>query len=291
MALTESHLSGRLTPILDEVARQMSRHGVKTGDPSAAPAEMRIVLEENVKRIIQAYWTPFQAEIPGQSVGLHLEIDKPKLHWVEAYISPTKWSWIFSFHERSDGDVQLAYYQQHEHTDQAVQAFFDIAGWYALTPTDITWPQVVATTGDGITWTEGQAAQAAAGDELDKAVQEAIKKSTILWIRWRDASGESRTMPVWFVTDQNKIYVLSGEREQTIPGAVDLRDVDVIMRWKGKNAQVADLPASVRIVPQGPEWDTLAEKIADKRLNIPGVPEDTARRWRDECHILELTIR
>ncbi|MGI8406990.1 MAG: hypothetical protein ACR2L3_00555 [Actinomycetota bacterium] len=291
MALTESDLQGRLAPILDEVARQMSLHGVKTGAPSSAPGEMRVVLEENVKRVVQVYWTPFQAEIPGRSVGLHLEIDKPKLHWVEAYISPSKWSWIFSFHERADGDVQLAYYQQHEHPKEAVTAFFDIAAWYALTPTDLTWPQMVATTGEGITWTEGQAAQAAAGEELDKAVQEAIKKSTILWLRWDDAAGTSRTMPVWFVTDQGKIYVLSGEREQTIPGARDLRNVDVIMRWKGKNAQVADLAATVRVVPPGPEWDTLAEKIADKRLNIPGVPEDTARRWRDECDILELTIR
>jgi hypothetical protein len=65
----------------------------------------------------------------------------------------------------------------------------------------------------------------------------------------------------------------------------------VILRWKGKNAQVAEIPADVRIVPQGPEWDTLAEKIAEKRLNIPGLPEETARRWRDECEILELTLR
>lgn len=291
MALTESELQGRLTPILDEVARQMSRNGIKTGDPSSAPGELRIVREENVRRVVQVYWTAFQAEIPGQSVGLHLEIDKPKLHWVEAYISPTKWSWIFSFHERADGDVQLAYYQQHEDAKEAVRAFFDIAAWYALTPTDLTWPQMVATTGEGITWTEGQAAQAAAGEELDKAVQEAIKKSTILWMRWDDAAGVSRTMPVWFVTDQGKIYVLSGEREQTIPGARDLRNVDVIMRWKGKNAQVADLAAEVRVVPPGPEWNAIAEKIADKRLNIPGLPEDTARRWRDECDILELTVR
>ncbi|MCA1708029.1 MAG: hypothetical protein LC808_34050, partial [Actinobacteria bacterium] len=99
------------------------------------------------------------------------------------------------------------------------------------------------------------------------------------------------TMPVWFVMDQNKIYVISGERQQTIPDARSLKTCDVILRWKGKNAQVAEIPADVRVVPQGAEWDTLAEKIAEKRLNIPGVPEDTAKRWRDECDILELTLR
>jgi hypothetical protein len=47
----------------------------------------------------------------------------------------------------------------------------------------------------------------------------------------------------------------------------------------------------VRILEPGPEWDEIAERIAEKRLNIPGLPEDTARRWRDECVILEVTLR
>jgi hypothetical protein len=47
----------------------------------------------------------------------------------------------------------------------------------------------------------------------------------------------------------------------------------------------------VRVLEPGPEWDEVAEKVAEKRLNIPGLPEDTARRWRDECTLLELTLR
>jgi hypothetical protein len=128
--------------------------------------------------------------------------------------------------------------------------------------------------------------------EMDKAIQESLKKSTIIWLRWKDPdTGEERTAPVWFVYYQDKIYVLSGERQQTIPKADRLRAADVILRWKGKNAQVAELPADVRVVPQSDEWDELAERIAEKRLNIPGVPGDTARRWRDECVILEISIR
>jgi hypothetical protein len=65
----------------------------------------------------------------------------------------------------------------------------------------------------------------------------------------------------------------------------------VIFRWKMKNAQVAEIPADVRVLEHGSEWDEAAEKIAEKRLNIPGLPEDTARRWRDECVILELTLQ
>ena len=47
----------------------------------------------------------------------------------------------------------------------------------------------------------------------------------------------------------------------------------------------------VRVLEHGPNWDDVAEKIAEKRLNIPGLPEDTAKRWRDECVILELVLQ
>jgi hypothetical protein len=100
-------------------------------------------------------------------------------------------------------------------------------------------------------------------------------------------------MPVWFVYDQKtqKIYVLSGERQQDLPGAAHMRECDVILRWKGKNAAVAELRAGVRVLTgTDPEWNEIADKVAEKRLNIPGLPEETAKRWRDECVILELTL-
>lgn len=283
----------RLTPILEQVATEMRRRQVEIGDTSKAPATLRIEREENVKRVVQVYWTPFQAEVMGESVGLHLEIDQPKVHWVEGYISPTQQSWIFAFHERGDGDYQLAYYQQHGNPNDAVRAFFEIAEWYALVPTDIAWKDTAAKVDPEAGWTGELETQASAGAELDKAVSEALKKSTIVWMKWNE-NGTSRTMPVWFVMDAktapNKLFVLSGERQQTVPHPDKLRDIEVIVRWKGNNAQVADLPAELRIVPQGEEWDALAEKLAEKRLNIPGLPEDTARRWRDQCQILELTL-
>jgi hypothetical protein len=113
-----------------------------------------------------------------------------------------------------------------------------------------------------------------------------------MWLRW-NVGGERRTMPVWYLNDPkaDKIYVLSGERQQTIEGAETLREVDVILRWKGKNSAVAELPAQVRVIRgDDPDWDEIADRIAEKRLNIPGLPEDTARRWRDNCVILELSL-
>lgn len=286
---TRTKAEADLRRLKDEIAKAVGRRGVKVGANGGAKAAMRVELEENVRRVVQVYWTPFQAEIPGESIGLHLEIAQPKVHWVEAYISPTARNWIFCFHERSDGDIQLAYYLDHADPDQAIESFFDLATWYALVPTNLTWEDVVCEVSERIPWSQTNEIDAAAA--ASPAVQESLKKSTIIWLRWKAEDGELRTMPVWFVMDQGKIYVISGERQQTIPGAERLRSADVILRWKGKNAQVAEIPADVRIVPPGPEWDTLAEKIAEKRLNIPGVPEDTARRWRDECQILELTLR
>ena len=292
MAVTEPvWVDERLGKIVEEVAHEVARHGLSPGDPGSSKGFLRIELEDGVRRVVQVYWTGFEASVPGQSVGLHLEVAEPRVHWAEAYLSPDARSWVFCFHERADGEVQLAHYQQHETPAAAARAFFDLASWYVLTATDLTWDDVVYEVSPHLDWKESRLNLA--GTSASPAVQEALKKSTIVWLRWRDDDGDERTMPVWFLYDQKvgRIYVLSGERQQTIPGAERLREVDVIFRWKGKNARVAELPAGVRVIPQGDEWDQVAERIAEKRLNIPGLPEETARRWRDECEILELTLR
>lgn len=294
MAIVERDIQARLAPVFTLVAKELQRRGITSAEQAApeARAVLRIERKENVRRVVQVYWTPFQAEVPGASVGLHLEIPKPKRHWVEGYIAPKGVSWVFAFAERPDGDYQLAYHHQLDTPEDAVESFFDIAAWYGLAATDLTWEDAVALVAPDAGWTDVHSVQASSGEEMDKAIQESLKKSTILWMRWTDPEGVARTMPVWFLLQGDKIYVLSGERQQTIPGAERLRSVDVILRWKGKNSQIADLPADVRVIgPDDPDWDAVAEKIAEKRLNIPGAPEETARRWRDECVILELSLR
>lgn len=292
MALSQTTTEQRLAPILEAVAAELGRRGITIGDPSSSNARLHVRREESVCRVIKVYWTPFQADIPGVSIGLHLEIDKPTKHWVEAYISPESVSWIFCFHERPvDGEYQLAYYQQTADPVKAVKDFFDLASWYTLTPTDVTWRDVMCAIDSETGWSEAHNLDAA-GAELDKSIQESLKKSTIVWLRWRDSEDQERTMPVWFVFQDGKLYVISGERQQTVPDAERLRRAEIIIRWKGHgNARVAELPVDVRIIRPGPEWDPIAEKLAEKRLNTPGAPEDTARRWRDDCVILELTPR
>jgi hypothetical protein len=291
MAITEPAVSSRLSPIVDEVARALGRHGVKEGRVAGSSAALRITLEENVRRVVQVYWTPFEASVPGQSIGLHLEVAEPRVHWAEAYLSPEFRNWVFCFHERpTDGEIQLAYHADYATPSEAIEGFFNLSSWYILTATDHTWEDVTYELGPGIDWSEERRRVSAASTSA--AVQESLKKSTILWMRWRD-DGREHTMPVWFLYDNKAeaIYVLSGEREQTLPGAERIKECDVILRWKGKNARVAEIPARVRVIPPGEEWDAIAERVAEKRLNIPGLPEDTAKRWRDECHLLELKLR
>lgn len=279
-----------LQDVVDEVARVIGRQGVKEAAAGSTKGTLRIERESGVKRVIRAYWTGFEVNVPGECIGLHLEVAEPTVHWTECYLSPDYRNWVLCFHERDDGEVQLGYYRDYATPAEAIQGFVSLSSWYTLTASDLTWSDVGYAAGEGIEWNPHL--QTIAGGATTTAIQESLKKSTIMWLRWGTDAGD-RTMPVWYLYDAKtgKIHVLSGERQQTIPGAERLREVDVILRWKGKNSQVAEIPADVRVLEPGPEWDEVAEKIAEKRLNIPGLPEDTAKRWRDECTILELTLR
>lgn len=287
MALRETALDARLATVVDQVARVVGGLGVKEGSSSAV---LRVTQEIGVKRVIQAYWTPFEVNVPGQSIGVHLEVAEPKVRWAECYLSNEFRNWVLCFHEREDGEVQLAYYADYATPGAALDGFVELSEWYVLTPSDIGWADVALQADENLGWSDHL--KAVAGPATSSAVQESLKKSTIFWLRY-DNAGTEVTMPVWFLYDNKtaKTYVLSGERQQMLPGAAKMREATVILRWKMKNSQVAEIGADVRVLEPGPEWDEVAEKIAEKRLNIPGLPEDTAKRWRDECHILSLKLR
>lgn len=288
MALRQESADPRLQPIVDQVARAIGAQGLSEG--TDRPAVLRVVPELGVKRVIRAYWTGFEVNVPGPSIGLHLEVAEPRVRWAECYLSNEYRNWVLCFHEREDGDIQLSYYADYATPKEAIDGFFELSTWYVLTASDLTWPDVGLQVEEGLGWTPHL--KTIASGSTGAAMQESLKKSTIMWLRWKHA-GTERTMPVWFLYDAKtqKIHVLSGERQQTIPGAETMREATVILRWKMKNSQVAEIPSDVRVLEPGPEWDEVAEKIAEKRLNIPGLPEETAKRWRDECVILELTLR
>ncbi len=230
MAVAQRPLHDRLVPIVDAAARAVGRHGVKEGDVTKAKGALRITVERDVKRIVQVYWTPFEANVPGRSIGLHLEVAQPRVHWAECYLTPEFSNWVFCFSERPDGDIQLTYHRDYPTPQEAIEGFFALSAWYVLTATDLTWDDVVYEVADEVGWTDHH--RGLSGAAVGKAVQESLKKSTILWLRWNTAAGE-RTMPVWYLYDNkaDKIYILSGERQQFIPDAENIRECEVIFRW------------------------------------------------------------
>jgi hypothetical protein len=288
MSIAEERVTSPLEPILDEVARALGRYGVAPGEGSRG--SLRIETLRDVKRVLQVYWTPFQVQIEGECLGLFLEVPTPRRYWAEAYLSPNQRNWVLCFYDREETGVQLSYYRDYATPREAVDGFFKLSAWYVLTATDATWSDIGYEIDPALQWSEARTVMA--GTSASTAAQESLKKSTIMWLRWT-REGVERTMPVWYLLDNKTglIHVVSGERNQLIPGAEQIRECTVILRKKGKDVQVAELPASVRVVPPGAEWDEIAEKLAEKRLNIPGLPEDTAKRWRDEATILEIRLR
>lgn len=142
MSVAENRIHRRLDPLLEEVARGIGRFGIKEGDPGG-PAVLRVELEEGVRRIVQVYWTPFQIQIERQCIGLHLEVAEPRVHWAECYISPDQRNWVLCFHERPDGEIQLAYHRDYPTPEEAIDGFFKLSAWYVLTATNKNWSDVV----------------------------------------------------------------------------------------------------------------------------------------------------
>jgi hypothetical protein len=131
--------------------------------------------------------------------------------------------------------------------------------------------------------------ETAASFPVDAAVEEGLKKSDIIWLV---TSTQRPPIPCWFVYKDGKAFVLSGEPQQVIPGARDLREVHVITRWKGRDARMAEFDASVRVITgDQPEFEQIASLLMAKRQSMRGTHDEILDRWRRDCVILELTPR
>lgn len=130
----------------------------------------------------------------------------------------------------------------------------------------------------------------------EETFKKAVGKGEIIWITvdspatGRRGKATSHTQPVWFITQGGKIYVLTGPGEQDVDGLVSAARVEVTARSKDLRSRVSRVPASVRVLPKDDDWDKFAHSATPKRLNLPDKTfEDTVRRWRETCEIVELT--
>ncbi|HVM12501.1 MAG TPA: hypothetical protein VM638_08510 [Actinomycetota bacterium] len=133
---------------------------------------------------------------------------------------------------------------------------------------------------------------AAAPQKLPKDVEDALKKSDVIWV---GAEGNgSHPVPTWFVYRQGRIYVLHGSRdrgEQEIPGLPEAEEVTVVTRRKGRETRADRFPASVRLIPpQSPEFDQVGAFLADRRRDRHIPPGQAIAAWRQAgLLIAELT--
>jgi hypothetical protein len=130
----------------------------------------------------------------------------------------------------------------------------------------------------------------AAAQKLPKETEEGLRKSDVIWVGTRVA-GDKRMAPVWFAFKDGKIYLLSCQdpeaNEQTVPGVPDANELVVVTRRKLRDTALQEFTAAQRLL-EGPEWETAAKMLVDRRRSRVGPPDESLSRWRGKCDIVEL---
>lgn len=132
-----------------------------------------------------------------------------------------------------------------------------------------------------------------APQQLPKDVEDPFRKTDVIWVGV-EQNGKDRAIPIWFVYQQGRIYVLHANDEsageQVIPGLPDASELVVVTRHKYRDTRANRFHAAVRLIePQDPEFEKLAASLADRRRDRHGPPEEAIKRWRSSCVIVELT--
>jgi hypothetical protein len=130
----------------------------------------------------------------------------------------------------------------------------------------------------------------AAAQKLPKETEEGLRKSDVIWVGTR-VNGDKRMAPVWFAFKDGKIYLLSCRdsdiEEQTVPGVPDANELVVVTRRKGRDTSLEEFTVAQRLLA-GPEWETAAKLLVDRRRSRVGPPDESLSRWRGTCDIVEL---
>jgi hypothetical protein len=130
----------------------------------------------------------------------------------------------------------------------------------------------------------------AAAQKLPKETEEGLRKSDVIWVGTR-VNGHKRMAPVWFAFKDGRIYLLSCRdpdlQEQTVPGVPDANELVVVTRRKARDTALQEFTAAQRLL-EGPEWETAAKMLVDRRRSRVGPPDESLKRWRGKCDIVEL---
>ncbi|MEU6775351.1 hypothetical protein [Streptomyces sp. NPDC046759] len=122
---------------------------------------------------------------------------------------------------------------------------------------------------------------------LDRAlIEEASKKSGLIWVRGADASA---ARALWHVWHEGAVCLVGdGPGEQPLQGLVDGGTAEVTVRSKDKGGRLVTFAATVAELPAGSaEWEAAVAELKGKRLNAPD-GEEMPARWSRECRVLRL---
>ncbi|GAA1973827.1 hypothetical protein [Kitasatospora viridis] len=131
---------------------------------------------------------------------------------------------------------------------------------------------------------------ATADEFFDRALlEEAVKKSGLLWVRPEGAEGpDSAPRPVWHAWHDGAVVLVGDGGEQPLHGLRAGGAAEVTVRSKDKWGRLVAFRARVSTLEPGSEgWSGAVEELKGKRLNAPDT-DTIADRWAAECRVLRL---
>ena len=288
--------------------------------------ELSIKLARGAARTYKHHWTGYRILYPDPTLLLRADL-KDGSFWTEGYISTKQASWVLSFRRdpprtRGTGgprpddkfanpqavEVAAAFRQKlkdegvvaqeeliraedFDDPSEAVDQFFNYTSLYALKAIDGNWSDFSYSVDGSLAWDEEQ--ESVASLPIDAAIDESLKRSDIIWVTLSSDPG-LRPVPCWFLyTKDKRLFVLSGERQQTLTGADRATSAHVVTRWKGRDAQMAEFDAAVRCITGADreEFREVAELLVAKRQSVRGTIDENVNDWMRGGVILELTPR
>ncbi len=122
--------------------------------------------------------------------------------------------------------------------------------------------------------------------ELQALVEEAMKRSALVWLSY---PGGGWPRGVWHVWQDGSAYVVSGGPEQVLPGIEQAEKVVVIARAKDSRARLVSWVAAAAVQTPGTEgWQIAAEALRAQRLNATQ-GDALTDVWAEQSTITRLT--
>jgi hypothetical protein len=306
-----------------QIANRIAEYSISPGTGSAGTLEMSLV--HRAMRVFRAHWTGYRIAYTKPTILMKATLGDGSF-WSEGYISPEEPSWVLAFRkephksrgtgaERPDdklsspqqietalavrksqveagliADEEIIRYEDFDSASEAVDEFFVYTSFYCLRSVEADWSQFGYVVDESLDWGDTEPTAPDKGPAPPAAlVDEALRKSDILWLA--ADTDPSKSIPCWFLyTKDKKLYVLSGEPQQRIPYAAQARSAHVVMRWRGRDAQMVEFDADVRPITAAnkEQFEQVGQLLVAKRQSIRSSASETIASWMRDGVILEL---